>query len=90
MSGISFATVTTRKAHVCWGCTASFPPKSKLTRVISADGGKIFSTYWCAPCEKFIEEARGFDPYIGDRGFAFGYVKDMRDEIAMSQKKGTQ
>ena len=89
MSGISFATVTTRKVHVCWGCTASFPAKSKLTRVTSADLGKIFTAYWCEPCESFIDEARGFDPYIGDCGFEFGYVKERRDDIARMPTKGT-
>ena len=62
--------VRTRKPHDCWGCASRFPAGSELDAVTSADGGKIFTTYWCDVCQHVWSE----DYHTGDN-VGLGEVK---------------
>ena len=49
---ISNKCVTTRKPHHCWGCNRKFPAGTRLTAKVCADGGVIYTVYWCEVCER--------------------------------------
>ncbi len=52
---LSSKVVKTRKPHKCWGCVRVIPIGTEVLRVVSIDMG-ISSAYWCADCEKVIDE----------------------------------
>ena len=51
MNTIRNGIVVTRKAHRCWGCAGRFPAKSRMRSVSNVDGGSVFTSYWCKPCD---------------------------------------
>lgn len=63
--------VVTRKEHKCWGCGVKFPTKSFMVVTTAINDGEISSTYWCEPCNLFINEhSEDFE-----EGIAFGEFK---------------
>ena len=65
-------TVTTRKPHKCWGCTAEFPSGSRMVYVVSVDAGVWYRTYWCETCDDVVSSYSYNDR---DAGFHFGDIK---------------
>lgn len=63
--------VTTRKAHKCWGCGREFPKGSDLRYIVSVDQGEFGSSYWCEVCDECWNR-QGYDT---DDGINMG---DMR------------
>jgi len=78
---LSHDKVRTLKPHKCWGCLSEFPAGTEMHRVVSKSG-EIITTYWCSPCQDFIDEACKRDRYLADDGFERGYVKEAREEMA--------
>ncbi len=48
--------VTTRKPHVCWRCFRPLPKGTEIFVVVSVDGRRVTSTYWCPVCEEEIRK----------------------------------
>lgn len=67
--------VKTRKEHSCWGCRELIPKGTLVTNIVNTDGGDIMTTYWCAPCQEWVDESDD----DGD-GFLEGEVGDERKE----------
>jgi len=63
MDYLSNKLVVTRKDHNCWGCGRKFKKGSKLTSVVTADGGYISRIYWCGTCLEIIDENNEYDDY---------------------------
>lgn len=72
MDTLSQATVTTRKAHKCWGCTREMPTGTRMTVIVNADAGQLTRTYWCRVCDATI---LGLPRWAGDDGWDCGDVK---------------
>jgi len=68
---ISAETVKTRKPHKCWGCAREFPKGTMLQRIVNADGGTIYTTYWCPVCN----EAWAAGDYDSDSTIDMGDLK---------------
>ena len=88
MSYLSHDEVCTRKPHRCWGCLVQFPRGTAMHRVVSKDDGFLMTTYWCKPCQDFIDEAVKRDPYLRDDGFELGYVAECRREAEQEARRG--
>lgn len=71
MEHIRTKVVTLRKERRCWGCRDRYVKREQMTVCVNADGGRAFSTYWCAVCmaysAKYIEY--GDDIFEGDFTF---------------------
>ena len=66
---ISSNIVKTRKAHNCWGCMRTFPPKTEMEVVVSKSYGELTRCYWCSDCQEFLKKI----PHIEKvDGFFFG------------------
>jgi len=83
---LSHMKVVTRKQHECWGCCEVFPKGTPMHRVVNKDG-RLLTTYWCVPCQDFIDEAVKRDRYLADDGFDQGWVRDTKAEIEEWEKR---
>lgn len=70
---------TTRKPHQCWGCCATFPKGTVMYRVVTKDGG-LSTTYWCEPCQAFVDRMAKDDPLSVEDGLMKGDVKEWMEE----------
>lgn len=60
--------VKTRKPHVCWGCTDSFPANSTMFYKSKVDSG-FSHCYWCADCYLVIQDMEDWELQDGiERG----------------------
>ena len=57
--------VKTRKPHQCHGCLRRFPAGSSLQRVKLADGGRVYTVYWCKACKTAFHEWGMDDDDVG-------------------------
>jgi hypothetical protein len=53
---ISSNRVWTRKEHSCWACGLKLPKGSDMHSTVWVDGGDITRSYWCLPCNAFLNE----------------------------------
>lgn len=75
MKLLSHRKVTTRKSHSCWGCCKTFPKGTAMFRVTTKYGGLVM-TYWCGPCQAFVDFIEKEDPSLLLDGFQRGEVRD--------------
>lgn len=68
--------VKIRKPHKCWGCCDQKEPGTKMNVVVSTDGGKAISCYWCEVCQAYWDL---MDDDYGSDGVAFGCMQDGGD-----------
>lgn len=71
----------TRKPHRCWGCCKTFPKGTTMYRVVTKDGG-LATTYWCEPCQAFVDRLAKQDPHAVQDGMMEGDVKEWMEEDA--------
>ena len=77
MDIISSKTVKTRKPHKCWGCCKEYPAGTKMEVVVSVDGGRIASVYWCDECKRLSTQLPYWDT---QDGLAFGQLAELLGE----------
>jgi hypothetical protein len=65
--------VRIHKPRRCWGCARRFDVGARLARIVSVDGGKASSAYWCPVCNEAWWNAFG---YRSDEDCAFGELRD--------------
>lgn len=79
MANISSKQVKTRAPHKCWGCGKSLPCGAKVERQTEADGGKIWSVYWCDDCMDYItsmpDRSNADEVGFGELMFDEEYIK---------------
>lgn len=68
MASIAEKRVKTRKIHPCRACGAQLAAGSTVERTVNADDGRIYSSYWCGSCVKFMCQ---MDPWDLEDGFNF-------------------
>ena len=79
--------VETRKPHRCFGCAKEYPPKSKMINSSYADGGTVYSCYWCKTCEEYMH--RNFES--GDEtGYGEIYDNDTEEWEAIKREQEEQ
>ena len=44
----------TRKPHQCFGCGKTYPAGIEMVNAAYADGGSVYSCYWCETCEEYM------------------------------------
>lgn len=77
---LRYKMVTTRKPHVCFGCSRKFNPPANMVAAAYADGGSVSSYYLCETCDTIASNME-----CGDE---FGF-SDLREEaIAMEENNG--
>ncbi len=82
MSQISRKQVKTRSSHQCWGCGKDFPIGSSMERQTEADGGQIWSVYWCDVCMDYLSS---MPDRMEDDQYNFGEL--VQDEEYLKFKK---
>lgn len=80
MDIVSSEDAVTRKPHKCWGCATEFPKGSKLSRVTCADGGEIYSCYWCDICQEWLTR------YDDGEGVDFGSLREDEGWLKIQQE----
>jgi len=60
--------VKTRKLHQCRACGLQLAIGLKVIRTVNVNDGRIYSSYWCNLCVKFMYQ---MDP--NDLDFGFNY-----------------
>ena len=53
---LRWQTRKTRKSHQCFGCGKVYPPDSTIVSSAYADGGTVFSAYWCETCQEYMHQ----------------------------------
>lgn len=65
MDVIGSRNVSTRKEHICWGCSRKFPAGMKMRVVTCADAGRISTAYWCKSCCDFMDTLPSYETEDG-------------------------
>lgn len=70
--------VTTKKPHICFGCSREFPKRTKMERSYVVDR-TVWTCYLCPTCIEITSLMRWGDE--------FGYG-DLREEALEKEKRG--
>lgn len=52
--------VVTKAPHKCWGCTQEYPAGTRMEFSVCIDTGKVFNSYYCPTCLKYINKTQYF------------------------------
>lgn len=84
MSHVSSKQVKTRSRHVCWGCGKTYPIGTMMERQTEADGGQVWSVYWCDICMDYMTS---MPDWVEGDGIDFGGLMEDEEYIKFKQYK---
>lgn len=71
MTNLKYKVVRLRKPRKCWGCMKQHEKGQLMRNSVAVDSGEIYSSYWCRPCDEYVNKFReNFDDGVSYGEFA--------------------